>query len=95
MRTAFTQDRDYPNRCTLRYTDDAGHVVDREFFAPAGGGYVRENWGNPRQVCEHLSGGGATLIWEPTRDAQLVDLIRREWSAGRRAERRSGAARGY
>lgn len=93
MRTTITSDAGYPNRCTIRYEDEAGQLVERDFFAPAEGGYVREDWRNPRQVCERLQGGGATLVWSPERDGTLASLVRREWRARRAAERRFWAAR--
>ncbi len=85
-RTTIRRD-DASNRATMTYQDDMGRVVTREFFAPAEGGYVRENWNNPRQVCAMLAGGGATLVWNPKRDPELVDLIRRERAQAMRAER--------
>ena len=90
-RARITTDENFPNRCTLRYEDEYGNQIERDFFAPAGGGYVREDWSNPRQVCERLSGGGATLVWSPKRDATLADLIRRE----RREALRLARQRGY
>ena len=88
----LTTDAGYPNRCTLRYADAYTDVVEtRDFFAPADGGYVKENWSSPRQVCGNLSGGGATLTWNPKRDAALADLIRREYRAMRAAERREAS----
>lgn len=67
-----------PNRCTLRFTDYNGDVRERDFFAPPGGGYVREDWSNPRQVCERLYQRGATLIWDAKLYPTLAALIRRE-----------------
>jgi hypothetical protein len=93
MRATITTDGTYPNRCTLRYEDEYGHQIERDFFAPASGGYVREDWSNPRQVCEGLSSMGATLVWNPARDATLADLIRRERRSAQAAERRRWAGR--
>lgn len=91
MRAQFITAGDWPNRCTIRYTDDdSDRVVERDFFAPPSGGYVREDWTNPRQVCERLQGGGATLVWSPA-SGPLVNLIRREWRARQAAERRRWA----
>lgn len=87
-RTTIRSDHGYPNRCTLRYVDDLGTPVERNFFAPVGGGSVREDWTQPRQVCEYLARMGATLIWDPTRDATLAALIRRERRAAQDADRR-------
>lgn len=86
-RARITTDDGFPNRCTLRYEDEYGEQRERDFFAPRDGGYVRENWGSPRQVCDRLSGGGATLVWRPDRDATLADLIRRERRRALAAER--------
>jgi hypothetical protein len=94
-RAMITSDSGFPNRCTLRYETDLGDVVERDFFAPLEGGYVRENWSQPRQVCERLSSGGATLVWNPKRDATLADLIRRERAAAMRRERSEARRLGY
>lgn len=85
MRTQFITDG-WTNRCTIRYDYD-GRAIERDFFAPPSGGYVREDWANPRQVCERLQGGGATLVWSPA-SGPLVNLIRREWRGRQAAERR-------
>jgi len=91
-RARVTQNGGYENRCTLVCEDEDGAELTRDFFAPEGGGSVRENWESPRQVCEGLSGGGATLEWDPTR-GPLVGLIRRERRAGLAADRRRGSSR--
>lgn len=79
---------EFPNRCTMRTQDEYGNTIERDFFAPRNGGYVREDWINPRQVCERLSGGGATLTWNPAHDVTLSALIRRERKRDMAAERR-------
>jgi len=84
-RARITADADYPNRCTIRYEDEYGYPLHREYYAPTQGGYVqRVGWG---QVCEKLQGGGATLTWNPSHDKTLADLIRRERRAAMRADR--------
>jgi len=82
MRTQITQDS-HPHRCTIRYEDDLGNLVERDFFATVGGGYVREDRSNPRQVCEQLESRGVTLMWDPSQ-GPLSTLIRREWRARQR-----------
>lgn len=59
----------------------------REFMVPANGGYVRE-WvrGDWKQVCDGLSDRGDTLRLGECGD--LLALIRREYRAMRRAEKR-------
>lgn len=87
MRTQITADPGYDNRVTLRYEDEGGELVTRDVFAPYGGGYVREDWSNPRQVCERLERFGSTLIWSGS--TPLVDLIRWEYRRRRAAQRRA------
>jgi len=77
------------SRCSLTYVDETtGNPITRVFFAPASGGYVQENWAQPHQVCARLQGSGHTLVWSPSQDGPLVNLIRREWKAWQAAERR-------
>jgi hypothetical protein len=60
----------------------------RTFFCPDEGGYVRE-WlkhGNNTQVCDQLAHRGPTL--RCTNRADLPEMIRREYKAMRRAEKR-------
>lgn len=85
-------------RAQIRTTED-GHVtliaihplsgepIDREYTAPASGGYVYEidDRGQLHQVCERLAPTGNTLYC--TR-AQLPALIRQEWATLRREARR-------
>ena len=75
------------NRCSITYQDDMGTTVTRDFFAPGNGGYVREDWDSPRQVCGELRGGGWTLMWDPKRHPKLVDLVREEWTRRKRRDR--------
>lgn len=77
---------------TLSYDSHAWYAEEEErvirwFTCPPDGGYVRE-WrhGEWQQVCDRLSGMGSTLSCR-SREA-LPDLIRREYRAMRREERR-------
>lgn len=79
------------NRVLMRYEDDMGEIVTREFWSYGAGSCVREVTDDRpgtlgHQVCGKLSHGGNTLIWSGT--APLVDLIRREYRALRRADHR-------
>jgi hypothetical protein len=58
------------NMCGLEVGD-----IAENYYAPAGGGYVRDS--NNRQVCEKLYLRGSTLKWSGT--FPLIDLIRREY----------------
>ncbi len=69
----------------------------REFWAPAGGGYVREiDAEHPgtlgRQVCEGLHHMGNTLSWDP-RSGPLSRLIQKENAKARAKARRDELAR--
>lgn len=61
--------------------------VERVFTCPDDGGYVREKMSNGgwEQVCDKLAGRGSTLSCS-SRD-RLLDLIRAEYRAMRRAEK--------
>jgi len=73
----------------LTYADPmTGEQIVRRFYAPANGGYVRDQSG--RQVCQGLSHRGNTLVL--TGGNSLISLIRREWQVARRAETRFLAA---
>ena len=75
---------------TLRYYDeDEERVVERQFYAPLRGGYVRERArnGSDPQVCRELCSMGETL--EISANESLLNLIRREWRARRASERRA------
>jgi hypothetical protein len=80
------------NHVVIRYADCyTGEIIEREFWAPSGGGYVREiDAAHPgttgRQVCELLEGVGPTLYWGG--HGRLIDVVRREYRAMRRVERR-------
>lgn len=69
--------------------------IRREFMVPAGGGYVREwdelrkNW---RQVCDRLASRGNTLHTRNGELDNLLAIIRSEWRAARRAEKRASEA---
>jgi hypothetical protein len=85
-RAAIRQDG---NEVVLRCTDPmSGERIERRFWAPPSGGYVREvsdsrpgTLGN--QVCSGLALRGRTLS-VATPD-QLLPLIRSEWAKVRRA----------
>ncbi len=71
--------------------DEYGDVRSIEYFAPQGGGYVKVDDGRHYpQVCRDLARTGSTLIWDGREP--LVELIRREHAASKRAERRAAAA---
>lgn len=71
---------------SLSYTDDLGNRHISEFFAS--GRYVYEIEADQnRQVCDRLSRFGCTLMCNDKSD--LLGLIRREWRALQRAERRA------
>jgi len=73
----------------LTYADPmTGEQIVRRFYAPANGGYVRDQSG--RQICQGLSHRGNTLVL--TGGNSLISLIRREWQVARRAETRFLAA---
>ena len=61
--------------------------VERVFTCPEEGGYVREKMSNGswEQVCDKLASMGSTLSCS-SRD-RLLDLIRAEYRAMRRAEK--------
>lgn len=85
------------NRCILSFEVD-GKRVEREYWCPDGGGYVRQiSEGRPgtlgRQICDGLSGSGSTLSWPATRP--LAILIRRELRARLRATERAHERAGY
>lgn len=79
-----------PNECTLSYDDPlTGDRVTREFWAPHGGGYIRDVTHQPgtlgEQVCARLARRGSTLRWHPEQGLTLADTIRREYRRMRRA----------
>ena len=86
------------NDMKARITSDAGGYVTAEydiddqrvtrvFCCPEKGGYVREQYGNGewKQVCDGLAARGATLYCSSR--AKLLDMIRTEYRAMRRAAR--------
>jgi len=86
MRTTITTDA--AGYVTLSYDDEYEGRVTREFSVPPNGGYIREHLGNGRttQPCEKLATRGNTLM-ASSRTA-LADVIRREYRAMRRAEKK-------
>ena len=91
MRTRIQTVFDAPNLCEVVIPEGDGKVVHTTYWAPSGGGYVRDVTTQPgtlgRQVCEGLSYMGNTLLWAPSH-GPLVKLIRREYHAERQCERR-------
>ena len=92
MKAKFSTDS--MGRVTLAYDEfdllrEETVRVERVFTCPLEGGYVREqdSRGNWEQVCEQLAGMGNTLACS-SRD-RLLDLIRAEYRAMRRAEKRA------
>lgn len=76
------------NRVEIKYECGiSGDVITEEFSAPIAGGYVRFASGN--QVCDKLMTRGSTLMWSGKEP--LVNLIRHEYQALRRAEKRENA----
>jgi len=67
------------NRVTITWRDGT-HTTYR---APLDGGYVTDD-GSGKQVCKRLGRFGDTLYWGG--HVPLVELIRREYRALRRAE---------
>ena len=73
----------------LTYADPmTGDTIVRRFWAPANGGWVRDQSG--QQICQGLHYRGNTLFL--TSGDSLISLIRREWQKARRAEARFLAA---
>jgi hypothetical protein len=88
MRTQIFADKAQPNYVTV-IADDliTGERVTTQYFAPACGGYVRINdHRNYPQVCDGLQSTGSTLSWGG--GLPFANLIRREFRAGRAAEKR-------
>ena len=89
MKTKITTDE--IGRVTISYDSRSwysdGERIERTFSYPPDGGYVIE-WRNGewKPVCDRLAGMGSTLSCR-NRDS-LPDLIRREYKAMRREERR-------
>jgi len=87
-RAAIRQDG---SEVVLRCTDDmTGERVERRFWCPPSGGYVREVTASRpgtlgQQVCAGLTHRGGTLSVRTPAD--LIGLIRREWQAAKRAAR--------
>jgi hypothetical protein len=85
---------DQIGRVTLSYDsedwDGETIRVTREFTCPPDGGYVRERRdGDWKQVCDKLAAMGSTLMCSSRE--KLAELIRREYRAMRRAEKREAA----
>jgi len=91
------------NRCTLTYSPDAdrlwGHEdgpAERTYWAPDGGGYVRDTTHQPgtlgSQVCNEMASMGHTLHWGNIY-WPLADLIRHEVRKAYASQARMEAAR--
>lgn len=76
------------NHCTLtRLNPWSDEVEELEFWAPSPRGYVRFGVGTDKpQVCRDLGHRGSTLYWPGTHP--LIEMIREEYRALRRNERR-------
>lgn len=91
----YCENASQPNYVTVAALDDMGKMRTTEYFVPAAGGYVKVNDGRHYpQVCDRLSSGGSTLVWRPG-GISFVDFIRREYKAGRDAERRRVQREGF
>jgi len=89
MKARFTTDQN--GRVVLAYDvedyDGSVRRVVRIFTCPLSGGYVMEHRnGEWKQVCDRLAHTGSTLTCSSRE--RLLDLIRREYRAMRRAEKR-------
>ena len=89
MKARFTTDQN--GRVVLAYDvedyDGSVRRVVRIFTCPLSGGYVMEHRnGEWKQVCDRLAHTGSTLTCSSRE--HLLDLIRREYRAMRRAEKR-------
>ena len=94
----------HPNRAAIRQDGTevvlrcadplTGERIERRFWAPPSGGYVREVTAQRpgtlgQQVCSGLSHRGSTM--QVSTPDNLLALIRREWQVARRAEARDRA----
>ena len=77
------------NRIRVQYVDWLDQIIDMTIGAPSDGGYVYQILadGSTTQVCDKLASTGSTLIYSPKYHGRLIDLIRREYRKGRRAEK--------
>lgn len=81
---------------TLAFDDLlSGQRITMDIWAPVpregGSSYVRYN--GEKQLCYGLSSRGNTLSY--SHGTKLVDLVRREYRAMRRADKREADRRGY
>jgi hypothetical protein len=65
--------------------------ITMEIWAPIPkeGGYSYVRYNDGKQLCEKLSSRGSTLMYKD--GTKLVDLVRREYSAMRAADKRRAA----
>lgn len=75
------------NQVRAQFDDISGERIDVVFHAPTEGGYVRAG---QQQICEKLGTRGITL--KLVAGAQLIDVIRSEYRAMRRSEKRLAAS---
>ena len=80
MKTVITEVNSH--EVNIKFENNFGEIVEMNIWAPASGGYVRSG---EKQICKKLSATGSTLQWDDT--AHLIDLVRREYRAMRRAEK--------
>lgn len=81
---------------SLAYDDLlSGERIKLEIWAPVpregGSSYIHYN--GDKQLCHGLSGSGNTMTYPA--GARLVDIVRREYRAMRRADKREANRRGY
>ena len=86
MRTKISLNSD--GTVTVQYqTKISNDIYARDFMTQPGAGYVRERFGNDwHQTCDKLMPYGAALTC-PNRES-LIDVIRAEYRAMRRAEQK-------
>ena len=87
MKTKFSVNSD--GTVTIQYQRKIDHdICVRTFMAQPERGYVREQFGSDwHQTCYKMMPYGATLTCD--KRADLIDVIRREYRAMRRAELRT------
>lgn len=74
------------NRVYLKYECGiTGDIHEMNIYASVNGGYVKYG-DDGKQLCDKLASTGNTLMWSGKKP--LIDLIRREYYAMRRVERR-------
>lgn len=77
---------------TIEFADLlSGERITMEIWAPAPkmGGYTYVRYDGQKQLCDKLSLRGSTLMYKD--GTRLVDLVRREYTAMRSADKRKAA----